>query len=62
LDKGLAQQIENFAGNFKDIENILTDEFQWDELTSNSVWAFGPHGVGSNMLIDFTLPYQTDQR
>jgi U5 small nuclear ribonucleoprotein component len=40
LDKGLAEYIE--AGDFDLLPNLLVNEFQWDELTASSVWAFGP--------------------
>jgi hypothetical protein len=61
LDNGLSQQIEFMAGNFKGIENVLVDVFKWDELTANSVWSFGPNHNGSNMLVDYTLGFETDK-
>jgi len=61
LEKGLAQDIQFMAGNFQGIEDILCEKYQWDELTANSVWAFGPHDIGTNILVDYTLGYETDK-
>jgi len=62
LDKGLASQIEFMAGNFKGMESILVDKFGWEELTADSVWSFGPHNIGSNMLVDYSLDLETDKQ
>ena len=59
LDKGLAEHID--AGLFDLLPNMLVDEFQWDELTAQSVWAFGPNKRGTNMLIDYTLSAETNK-
>lgn len=42
------------------LADVLTKEFGWDELTAQSVWAFGPSG-GSNILVDYTLEGETDK-
>eukprot|EP00347_Sterkiella_histriomuscorum_P000437 403375864 len=60
LDKGLAENIE--AGMFDLIPDMLVDKYQWDELTAQSVWAFGPHKKGTNMLIDYTLSSEVDKQ
>lgn len=60
LDKGLAEQIE--AGMLELLPNLLVDQFQWDELTASSIWAFGPTKTGTNMLIDYTLPSEVDKQ
>jgi len=49
------------AGNFEGVSNVLVDTFKWDELSADSVWAFGPHDVGTNMLVDFSLGFETDK-
>ena len=61
LENGLAKQIEFMAGNFEGGSNVLVDTFKWDELSADSVWAFGPHDVGTNMLVDFSLGFETDK-
>jgi U5 small nuclear ribonucleoprotein component len=61
LEKGLSHQIEYMAGNFEGISDILTSKFDWDELTADSVWAFGPNNTGTNMLVDFSLGFETDK-
>lgn len=61
LEKGLSTHIEYMAGNFEGISEILTQKFDWDELTADSVWAFGPNNIGTNMLVDFTLGFETDK-
>mmetsp|Transcript_3345 Transcript_3345/g.5577 ORF Transcript_3345/g.5577 Transcript_3345/m.5577 type:complete len:541 (-) Transcript_3345:13-1635(-) len=62
LERGLSSQIEFMAGNFSGIEDILVGKFGWDEMTANSIWSFGPHQVGTNMLVDFTLGFETDEQ
>jgi len=62
LDKGLSNQIEFMAGNFKGMEGILVDKFGWEELTADSVWAFGPSDIGSNMLVDYSLDFETNKQ
>jgi len=37
-------------------------EFGWDELTADSVWSFGPHNTGTNMLVDYSLGFETDKQ
>ena len=43
------------------LADILVKDFNWDELTANSVWAFGPVNTASNMLIDYTLEDEIDK-
>ena len=43
------------------LTETLTTKFDWDELTADSIWAFGPQRTGSNMLIDYSLPEETDK-
>jgi len=50
------------AGNFEGIEQSLVEKYQWDELTADSVWAFGPNNIGTNMLVDYTLGFETDRQ
>ena len=61
LDKGLAPKIEFMAGQFSGISEMLTSQFGWDELTADSIWAFGPNNVGSNLLVDYSLGFETDK-
>lgn len=60
LDKGLAECID--AGMLDLLPNLLVSQFQWDELTANSIWAFGPSRRGTNMLIDYTLSSEVDKQ
>lgn len=62
LDKGLLEKIEYMAGKFDGVQDVLRNDFNWDDLTSDSVWAFGPHGVGTNMMVDYTLDFDTDKK
>lgn len=59
LDKGLADYIDR--GLFDLLPNLLVKDFGWDELTAQSIWAFGPNKRGTNMLIDYTLEEETDK-
>ena len=43
------------------LADLLIKDFNWDELTANSVWAFGPALTASNMLIDYTLEDEVDK-
>jgi U5 small nuclear ribonucleoprotein component len=61
LDKGLAEQIEAGMVDIKR-PSLLVKEYQWDELTAQSIWAFGPQRLSSNMLIDYTLPTEVDKQ
>lgn len=58
LDKGLAEHID--LGMLDLIPDLLVKDFGWDELTASSIWAFGPNKKGSNMLLDYTIPSETD--
>lgn len=40
---------------------LFREKYKWDILAANSVWAFGPTEYGPNMLLNDTLPNETDQ-
>ena len=65
LEKGLSADIENGYINMKkpqqNITSFLTDNYKWDAFTANSIWAFGPDKTGTNLLLDYTLPSETDK-
>ncbi len=65
LEKGLSTDIENGYINMKktqqNITSFLTEKYKWDAFTANSIWAFGPDKLGTNLLIDYTLPSETDK-
>lgn len=65
LEKGLAEAIESgrFASTSpREREAILRSEFGWDLLAARSLMAFGPDPVrGPNVLLDDTLPDETDK-
>ena len=48
-------------GNFEGFDSILEDKFGWDPLAAASVWAFGPHGKGTNTLVDYSLDFESDK-
>ena len=66
LDRGLARAIQDRQLYKPDQEPVLIDslvnEFEWDELTASSVWSFGPHKTGSNMLVDYTIEGEVDKQ
>jgi len=39
---------------------MLVRDFNWDELTADSIWAFGPANSGANMLVNYTLGSEVD--
>ena len=44
------------------MSDLLVNEFDWDDLTADSIWSFGPQRTGDNMLIDYTLAEETDKQ
>jgi U5 small nuclear ribonucleoprotein component len=66
LDKGLDTDIElehiDLDWTKDRISNFFKNEYKWDLLSSQSVWAFGPDSFGPNTLIDDSLPGETDKR
>lgn len=65
LDKGLSQDIDaefvNMTKSPNEIESFFTRRYKWDSLTAKSIWAFAPDKVGTNLLIDYTIPSETDK-
>ena len=66
LERGLSNAIQDrqlFETEKRSIlAESLVNEFEWDELTASSVWAFGPQKTGSNMLIDYTIEGEVDKQ
>lgn len=65
LEKGLSTDIDNGYINMKKSQatntKFLTENYKWDAFTANSIWAFGPDKIGTNILLDYTLPSETDK-
>lgn len=66
LDDGIAEDIESGKVNIKDpirkVARHFEDNYDWDKLAARSIWAFGPDGMGPNILQDDTLPSQVDKK
>ncbi|KND01710.1 small GTP-binding protein domain [Spizellomyces punctatus DAOM BR117] len=66
LEKGIAEDIENLQVSAKWPVKQLGDWFQnkydWDVLASRNIWAFGPDDAGPNVLVNDTLPTETDKQ
>lgn len=69
LDPGLAQdivthklQLHSSTGesNLQKVSAYLQEKYEWDELTADGVWAFGPAAQGPNMLLDYTIPSEVE--
>jgi len=43
------------------LSSLLVKDFAWDELSADSVWAFGPASSHANMLLDYTIEGETDK-
>lgn len=60
LEKGIAEDIENFKVNInwapKKLGSYFMSHYDWDILAARNIWAFGPDDNGPNMLINDTLP------
>lgn len=66
LDDGLAEKLEagkvNLNWDNKKVGRFFQTQYDWDLLSSRSVWAFGPSPThGTNILMDDTLPSEVDK-
>jgi len=66
LDDGLAEQLESGKVNpnweKKKLGRFFQTKYNWDLLSSRSVWAFGDSPThGTNILLDDTLPSEVDK-
>lgn len=66
LEKGLAEDIENFiiqpTWEKKQLSQYLQSKYSWDLLASRSLWAFGPGDHGPNILLNDTIESETDRK
>ena len=66
MDDGLAEQIEagmiDIKWDKKKMGRFFQTKYNWDLLSSRSVWAFGDSpSHGTNILMDDTLPSEVDK-
>jgi 116 kDa U5 small nuclear ribonucleoprotein component len=66
LDDGLAEKLElgkvNSQWDTKKMGRYFQSQYNWDLLSSRSVWAFGDSPThGTNILMDDTLPSDVDK-
>jgi U5 small nuclear ribonucleoprotein component len=65
LEKGLAEDIEGGvidpSWDTKRMGSFFQSKYHWDVLAARSIWAFGPDGMGPNVLLDDTLPSDVDK-
>lgn len=63
LDNGLAEDIEDgrIKWSSKDRGKYFQERYNWDVLSSRSIWAFGPEENGPNILQDDTLADEVDK-
>jgi len=66
MDDGLAEQLEagkvNPNWDKKKLGRYFQTKYDWDLLSSRSVWAFGDSPThGTNLLMDDTLPSEVDK-
>ena len=62
LNRGLEVDIQEGFIDINNCEKLLKEKYDWDILASRSVWAFGPELRGSNVLLNDTLPYETNKQ
>ena len=66
LDQGLAQFVQDKElyrpENKGLLSSHLVKDFAWDDLSADSVWAFGPTSSNANMLLDYTIEGETDKK
>jgi U5 small nuclear ribonucleoprotein component len=65
LDKSIVGDMEtgllDLSKPKNEIENLLINKYKWDNLTARSVWSLIPDKIGTDILIDYTLPTETDK-
>lgn len=65
LEAGLAEDIERGLVDMEMDKRrrgaFFQEKYDWDLLAARSVWAFGPDARGPNVLLDDTLPSETDK-
>lgn len=58
LADGLPNDIEAGTLNVRDDVKVrarfLADNYEWDVTEARKIWAFGPDGTGTNILVDCT--------
>ncbi|KAI9206814.1 P-loop containing nucleoside triphosphate hydrolase protein [Polychytrium aggregatum] len=66
LEKGIAEDIENLVidtkWTAKKLGEHFTSNYGWDILAARNIWAFGPDEYGPNILVNDTLPAETDRQ
>jgi U5 small nuclear ribonucleoprotein component len=66
LEKGIAEDIESKKVDIKwpakELGRHFMDNYEWDILAARNIWAFGPEESGPNVLINDTLPSETDKK
>ena len=64
INQGLAEDLEletvRMDWPAKKRADFFQNKYHWDILAANSVWSFGPDSSGPNILVDETLPHETD--
>jgi 116 kDa U5 small nuclear ribonucleoprotein component len=65
LEAGIAEDIEHghvrTDWEQKELSGFFMEKYDWDLLTARSIWSFGPEADGPNILLDETLPDDTDK-
>lgn len=66
LETGIAQDIEGgkvtMKMSNKERGKFFEQNYGWDLLASRNIWAFGPDDNGPNVLVNDTLPSETDTK
>jgi U5 small nuclear ribonucleoprotein component len=66
LESGIAEDIENMRLDIQSSSKLLAQQFStkygWDLLASRNIWAFGPDDYGANVLVNDSLPAETDKK
>jgi len=66
LDEGLSERLESgkisLEWDKKKLGNFFQSQYNWDLLSSRSIWAFGDSPThGTNILMDDTMPSEVDK-
>jgi elongation factor 2 len=62
IEEKLIEDIENnpnfpLDGN-KELKKYLVENYNYDEITAQKIWSFGPDECGPNMFVDLTKGVQ----
>jgi U5 small nuclear ribonucleoprotein component len=62
LGTDLEQGLIDTGLGARQLAEVFQNRYGWDALSARGIWAFGPDERGPNVLVDDTIPGETDKR